>query len=233
MARGRQPNRIPADAERCDKIRKNGERCLNLRYSGSHLCWMHIPPPNRKRAKERATDIEVRQQMHRFAIEPVEDGPEMTGARQLSMELRRAVAWIRFCEAQLQKLPDERAFVYGLVSLETGTDSEEGETGESGSRSERNITKTTNRIVEAARPNAWVELLNWNRVQMTRLVKIWIDAGFEAARLELEIATVDRFFAAINSIVAGLGHDPDDPKVIDVITSAIDRVQELPTLPAA
>jgi hypothetical protein len=234
MPSGRVSGKIPEDSARCAKIKRDDQRCKNPHLPGTAYCYPHTPPPNRKRAAEKATDIRIREEMLRFAIEPVEDSPEMTGQRQLSYELRRSVAWIRFCEAQLQKLPDERAFIYGVTSLETASESESGDTGEGkGGSGKRDITKSRTRVVESAAPHGWVVRLEWNRAQLTRLCKIWIDAGFEQARLELEIATVDRFFTAINTIVSGLGHDVDDPKVIEVITASIERVQELPTLPAA
>jgi hypothetical protein len=166
--------------------------------------------------------------MRRFAIEPVDDGPDMTGQAQLAVELRRTVAWIRFCEAQLQKLDSERDFVYGLVAIETSAASEDG-TAPDGTPVDKVSSNRTERY--EAKVNVWVERLDWNRAHMLKITKQWIDAGYEAARLELEARTVSMFFETMNAVIATLGHDLDDPDVQAAIETTIVAIAERESVP--
>jgi len=221
MVSGRPANETIPDASRCQKTKRNGERCNNRAKLGNRFCYVHIVPANRKRADERAKDARVIGELRRFAIDPLPDGVEMTGQAQLAIELRRTAAWIAFCEAQLQKLEHERDFVYGLVAVESSSKVSEG-TGEKGQAIDGHEATTTER--HEAKVNVWVERLDWNRTHMLKITKQWIDAGYEAARLELETRTVEMFFTTMNRAIAALGHDLDDPRVMDVINAAISGV---------
>lgn len=158
--------------------------------------------------------------MQRYEIAPVPESDVTNGASQLQIELRRTMAWVAFCEAQIQKLETEREMIFGLAGTEF-TESEESGTEDGEDKHTQSETRVTR--YEAAY-NGWVNLLNWNRGHLLQITKQWIAAGFTQQRLELERAQVGILAQVIDRLVIDLGHDATDPATGAIVRDAINAI---------
>lgn len=139
------------------------------------------------------------------------DDPEGRGDMALAAELRRTIAWIRYCEDQIEALggavpqaDDVLADILAspaLVSRETRRGLERDE--------------ATDLVIERLEVGVgvWEEKLRWNRQHLAGLTKQWIAAGFEARRLELAERTMDALERAIDGVLSDLGLNPRDATV--------------------
>lgn len=205
------------DERRCvAKSHQSGQRCGNAALIGITLCRIHHRGTTQR--KEATAVAKVRGTMATYAILPVgESDPEARGDQALGVEIRRTVAWIRFCEHQIQLLQSADEMIYGLVS-ET-----EEESSESGVRDDKDVAIAARKRIraQAAQLNGWVDRLEWNRKHLANLTKQWISAGFEAKRLELETIAFERIDAMLTEVVRQLGHDPNDPNVRQLVAQSL------------
>lgn len=167
----------------------------------------------------------------KLGILPIDrNDPEARGDIALAVEIRRTVAWIRYCERQIERLggdvpeaDDALADVLGglgLVSRETTEGIERDE------QTDLTVRKY------AAGVGVWEEKLRWNRAHLATLTKQWIAAGFEAKRLELAERTLDSLQAAIDGVVRDLGGNPRDPTIRAMILKRLREAAGRPELQA-
>jgi hypothetical protein len=212
---------VPEEARCTAKAKaRSGSRCRNPAVVGARVCRMHggaAPQVLEKRSIELA-----RREMALLRIDPIdEDDAEARGDVALTMEIRRTVAWIRFCTDRISELDSAERLIYGQSgdSTKSTTSRKTGVDGEDPVDVTEEATETA--VANAADINGWVELLNWNRRHLASLSAIWIKAGFEAKRLEMETGAVERFDGALVSVVMALGHDPHDPSVRAAISGVL------------
>lgn len=189
------------DEQRCTRIKADGERCKNPKTRGYDECRPHVgvAPTQLAYAKR----VRVVEQMRKLRIPMIGNDDEeiRDAAALLRAEIRRTVGWIRFCEDKITALDDDDALVWGKVSEEA----------EDGVREDKAVA--ISKVTYGAGANTWLAKLEWNREHLAKLTKMWIDAGFEEARLKLETRALDEFTAAIDAIVADLGFDPNSADV--------------------
>lgn len=185
--------------------------------AGNDACRQHINPAAMRNAEHKAKGIRIGRELDKWGLQPVPESPETNGAAQLSLELRRTIAWINFCERQINALESERDFVWGITASESTSGSE------AGTSDGKDVDKTTNATVERyeSKINVWVERLDWNREHMLKITKQWLDAGFEAQRLNLERSQIEQLGRVLDLVVMGLGHNVGDSHVREVIRSAL------------
>lgn len=220
------------NAEQCEAYaRSTGRRCQKPALTGVTVCRSHggtlpsIRAKSQKAREEREReDLEARINLR--GISP--DDPEARGDVALAAEIRRTVAWIRYCEDQIEALggdvpqaPDALADVLGsvgLVSRETRSGMERDE--------------STDMVIERfeAGVGVWEEKLRWNRNHLASLTKQWIAAGFEARRLELAERTLDELEHAINGVLTDAGLNPRDPELRASIKKRIIEVATRPSI---
>lgn len=168
--------------------------------------------------RTRSEVVRVNRLIERTDVAPIpENDPESAGHTALSMEIRRTVGWIRFCEDRIadllldgaplaeDDLLDTDALSWGVVSRESI-----GATEFPGVNTR-----------EAAGVNVWEEKLRWNRDHLSKLTKQWINAGLDAKRLELRSRTLDVLESAIDAIVRDLGHNPGEASTRAIIATRL------------
>lgn len=221
------------NAEQCEATaRGTGRRCQKPALVGTTVCRTHggSLPSVRDRsriAREERERGNLERRLNLRGIDP--DDPEARGDVALAAEIRRTVAWIRYCEDQILALggdvpdaPDALADVLGsvgLVSRETRSGMERDE-----------ATDLTIERFEAG-VGVWEEKLRWNRSHLAGLTKQWIAAGFEARRLELAERTLDALERAIDGVLGDLGLNPRDPDVRATIKRRLIEAAQRPELP--
>lgn len=218
------------DEQRCQaKAKGTGVRCQKPRMSGLTVCRTHGGATPTAVAKSRKARETIRMERRR-SIAPVRaDSDEARGDGALSMEIRRTVGWIHYCEDKIAELegprlaappPSEAGFEDPLAAgLSWGRTERETMTGvERGEPTEYAKEKWS------AGVNVWEEKLRWNRAHLKDLTRQWIAAGFEAKRLEILQRTLDLFEKTLDGIVRDLGHNPRDAQVRRIIR---DRLQQM------
>lgn len=165
---------------------------------------------------EKAADARAIERMRKLRIPPIaESDREARPDNALAMELRRTVAWIRFCEDKITELSDDEALIFGITERRS----------ERGTRDDADVDVST--LVESAAINGWVERLDFNRKHLLAVTKQWIDAGFEERRLRVEERALDRLETAIDSIVADLGLNPRSADVRQTIRLRLAEVSDI------
>lgn len=144
------------------------------------------------------------------------DDAEANGGYALMMEIRRTVARIRFCDRkiiELSRSQGEGALVWGVTS----------EVDKDGYDKEGPVSVHT--VTKESKVSAWVELQFKERNHLKELSKIWISAGFEQRKLDLQASTVAGLNQVIEDVIRGLGRSPDDANVRSVVQRALRRLQ--------
>lgn len=186
-------------------------------------------PKTRDAADRRHAEMLTMQRRAQFRIEPVsEDDPEADIVEGAAMEYRRTLAWIRFCERQINALETDRELIFGLASTSTSTEhTRESQTGTSaGEDTDVDVERTVTRTVERfdGKINEWVKILNWNREHLDRQISRWLQHGLDVRRLALEDTMVEGMADLIGYVVRELGRDPADPAVRAIIRDAFDHL---------
>lgn len=212
---------LPDDGQ-CTANTRAGARCRAPSLIGVQVCRMHggaLPKVAAKSAREKQRrELELLSKS--TGIRPIDkNDPEARGDVALAVEIRRTVAWIRFCEDQIERAggdvpqaPDALADVMSTLKLSKR---------ETVSGYERGEAVSTKSEVWSAGIDVWEERLRWNRSHLTGLTKQWINAGFEARRLELASRTLDVLEKAIDGIVRDLGHNPRDIAVRQIVSNRL------------
>lgn len=138
---------------------------------------------------------------------------EANGAFALMMEIRRTVARIRFCDVKINELEDDE-MVWGTTRVQD----------EEGYREKGPISVHT--VTKESAVSQWVLLQRWERTHLAKLSKMWIDAGFEQKRLDLQARTVEGLNTAIREIITGLGRDPYEVGVKKVVSRALSKLRK-------
>lgn len=209
--------------QRCDgKVRqgaRRGERCLNPHLPGIGQCRYHggTLPQNAEIARNTRLDDAVRR-----ARVPLIDAndEEATGDGAIAGEIRRTVAWIRYCERMIDDLESDSDVIWGMSERETKVS-----TGKPVVTRQNGKIESSDDSYEITRYgasiNGWVARLEWNRQQLLRVSKIWIDAGFDAKRIEIEQHYVEMLDRAIVMAMVSMGHSASDPAVRKAIYDAL------------
>jgi hypothetical protein len=207
-------------APRCTRIKSDGERCKQAALVGVNVCRYHGGTlPNVRRKSEIA---KVQREFEKSELRAIKaDDPEARGDMALSMEIRRTVAWIRFCEDRIAELIGESP-----MSPEGILDADALSWGVTERQSVGASEFPGINTKEAAGVNVWEEKLRWNRAHLAALTKQWINAGFEARRLELASRTLDVLEKAIDSIVRDLGHNPRDAEIRRIVRDRLAEAAE-------
>lgn len=183
--------------ERCEAANINGLRCHNDAVPGWNICLRHMTPAEKVKVAEAGDTVGQLAQIRKF-LNPIPlTDPEANPLVAFSMEFRRSIGLIHFYEEQLNKLKDEREFVWGKVEAEKVRASEWQGLNEKW----------------AARENIWLKLLNDERERMMRMEKIWLTANLGAQQLELQKRVVSSIDFAMQRVLQKLGVDIRDPKV--------------------
>jgi hypothetical protein len=216
----------PSDADRCTRIKKSGERCGNWALAGVTVCKYHGGTLPSVRAKSEV--FKAQRETEKHAPRAIShDDPEGRGDLALGMEIRRTVGWIRYCEAQIALLGAPRA---GESAQEAADEDVSDVLGglqlaeqETQHGTERGEETALSREKWTSGVNVWEEKLRWNRHHLAALTKQWINAGFEAKRLEIQGRTLDVLEKAIDGIVRDLGRNPRDAEVRAIVRKRLEQ----------
>jgi hypothetical protein len=173
-----------------------GRRCTNGKLPGQDVCRMHGGASGQ--AKVAAEVRKVREQVAVLAArltDPV-DGEDLDPAEIVSESIRiqyRVCAWFWARVVALEP----RAFVWTKTKEKIG--------GDDGG------------ITFEPKAHAWYVLWREAVDKRDRLCLDAIKAGFEERRVRLAEREADRFVALVDQVLVAFGHDPEDPKVADVV----------------
>jgi hypothetical protein len=205
-------------AKRCGSLTALGKRCKNPALIGTEVCRKHGGSLPSVKAKS-----EIVKRSREFGIAPIDaDDPESRGDIALAVEIRRTVAWIRYCEARIEAaggaVPSDAAAEAALADILGGLQLISHTTVSGVERGDETSLETS---VYGHGINVWEEKLRWNRAHLATLTKQWIAAGFEARRLELQERTINAFEKAQHGILSDLGLDFRNPEVRAVVKKRI------------
>lgn len=154
-------------------------------------------------AKSRTLAI-VRTGLGKLVTPIDEDDPVLDPFEGFKYELRRTEGAIRYYEDKIAQLKEDEAF-WGTTKE---TDQNSGE-----------FAGTD--VVREAKTNAYIAAWQWERVHLTDLHKVWIAAKMDERWLAAQSKYVDEQDQVITAVVLGLGRDPRDPDVRDVVRRAL------------
>lgn len=197
---------------RCTGIRSDGNPCRAWAVHGTTVCRKHGAQLPNVRAKAAARRVEtvVRNAMTGYGL-PLPDGPNSSPESQLLGEIRRTGGHIKFLEEKVATLAHDD-IVWGRVTKEVQ---------EATGFSEDNKAGSYEKVVDQARLNVWVELYQKERKHLVDVCRIAIAAGFEERRVQVEEQAAAALNAVIAKILYGLGMDPLDPEVRNVVRMSL------------
>lgn len=195
-----------AQGIKCSGIKTDGTPCKNWAVTGTTVCRKHGAqlPAVRQKAAERRVERVMRNAMAGYGS-PLPEGPESSPESQLLLEIRRTGGHVAFLEEKVASIAHDD-IVWGRV-LEEVKDA----TG----YSEDNHSYT--KSVDQARLSIWVDLYQKERNHLVNVCRIAIAAGFEERRVTAEETASTALNAVIANILYGLGLDPLDPEVRNVV----------------
>jgi hypothetical protein len=201
----------PTRGVRCHAIaRSTGQQCQRWAVDGADVCRKHgaqLPVVRARAASNRAARI-VEQALAGYGS-PLPEGPDATPEAQILAEIRRTGGHVKFLEEKVATLAQDD-IVWGRVMKEVKEATGWGENNDS-------YVKT----VDQARHNIWVELYQRERKHLVDVCKVAIAAGFEERRVQAEEQAATAVNAVIAKIIYGLGQDPLDPEVRNVVRMAL------------
>lgn len=200
--------------------KRTAVRCSAKAFDGAKYCSTHQAAFERKLARDRDSEDDVamgvlvpaqNETLVAAGMISHEDA-EANGAFALMQEIRRTVARIRFCDIKINELAaqeGDNALIWGTTKIES----------QSGYDSKGAISVAT--VTKESKLSAWVELQRWERNHLKSLSKMWIDAGFEQRKLDLQAQTIDGLNAVIKSVVEGLGRSVNEQSVRELVTRSL------------
>ena len=208
------------ESQKCRKIKRDGSQCGNWALFGLPNCKVHGSGTKTARAKSDRLRAEskILNAMSRLVTPISADDWEANPANALVMDVRRTVSRIRYYDEKLMQLA-EQDLIWGRTSEETEEKVGTGVEGESFERSQR---------TDEAKPHVYHEMQMRERQHLLQLSKVWISANLDAKRFELEQQTVLALNDAITAIVRGLGRDPQDPEVRNVVRATLIALPGVP-----
>lgn len=163
----------------------------------------------REKSNRVRAEAVVRVGLARF-VQPIDaDDWESNPINSLSMELRRTIGAIRYCEEKIAQLGAEHDLVWGVSKSETSVGTVEDK-----------ITDSATETYEA-KVNIYEVIRMENREHLLKIHAIWINAKLDARKLEIEQRIIDRLDGVISSILIGLGHSTADAEVRKVVRESL------------
>lgn len=191
----------------CGAKTRNGTPCAKAPMVGLTRCRMHggASPV----LADRHGLAVMRRGMGRLITPVDENDTEVDPFNGFVMEVRRTLGAIRFYEEQIAKLSTDDDDVDAAV---WGTTKEVDQN--SGEFAGTDITRE-------ARPNIWITEWRREREHLTELHKVWIAAKMDERRWNAEQRHFEELDEIVTAVVVGLGKDPRDPAVRDVVRRAL------------
>lgn len=197
----------PTRGVKCKAMaRSTGMRCERWPIDGADVCGKHggqLPAVKQKAAVRRVERV-VRNAMVGYGS-PLPDGPASSPESQILLEIRRTGGHVQFLEEQVATIKHED-LVWGRISDEV-----KDATGYS--EDNHSYVKT----VDQARVSIWVDLYQKERAHLVNVCRIAMAAGFEERRVKAEEQAASAVNMVIGNILHGLGLDPMNPEVRNVV----------------
>lgn len=195
-------------------------RCSAKAFDGAKYCPRHEAAYQRAQERKRNSEddaimgviVPVQNEELLAAGMISHEDAEANGAFALMSEIRRTVARIRYCDIKINELAEKdsgNALIWGKTRVEK-TNGYDGK----GAISVAVVTKES-------KLSPWVELQFRERQHLSRLSKMWIDAGFEQRKLDLQANTIDGLNRVIKSVVEGLGRSVNEQSVRELVTRSL------------
>jgi hypothetical protein len=197
----------PTRGVKCTAMaRSTGKRCERWPVNGTDVCLKHgaqLPAVKQKAAQRRAATV-MKNAMAGYGS-PLPEDANASPESQLLLEIRRTGGHVAFLEEKVATIAHDD-IVWGRI-LEEVKDA----TG----YSEDNHSYT--KSVDQARLSIWVDLYQKERKHLVDVCRIAIAAGFEERRVTAEETASTALNTVIANILYGLGLDPLDPEVRNVV----------------
>lgn len=193
-----------AQGIKCTGMTSAGAKCKNWAVTGTTVCRKHGAqlPAVRQKAAERRAERVVRNAMAGYGF-PLPEGTQPED--QLLLEIRRTGGHVQFLEEKIATIKQDD-LVWGRIS-------EEVKDATGYSENDSSYTKS----VDQARLSIWVDLYQKERRHLVDVCRIAIAAGFEGRRVAAEEQAAAAVNMVIGNILYGLGLDPLDPEVRNVV----------------
>lgn len=175
--------------------RETGDQCKSPAILGSTVCPKHGGSAPQVRLAAEA--VQIRARLEKFTEGEPLNSRLMSPVAALEWEFARIIGRIKWYDERISELAREKDLWWGLAKKEKIGAAEY--TG-------------TNRTYEA-RENMLLKLQNDERTRLERLSKIWIDAKFEAARLEVNGQFAGAVNRAVREVLRSLDIDEKDAEI--------------------
>ncbi len=204
--------------------KRTGNQCGLKAFDGAKYCEKHQAAYERhiERKQNEADNVAL------GVIVPVQnealnaagliqhDDAEANGAYALMMEIRRTVARIRYCDRKIEELaledPSGNNLIWGTTKVENKDGFEKGERVSLGT------------VTKESAISQWVLLQRFEREHLLKCSKMWIDAGFEQRKLDLQVQTIDGLNRVIKNVVEGLGRSVAEEQVRRLVQRALSEL---------
>jgi len=143
--------------------------------------------------------------MVRFVTGISKDDPEANILTGFENEYRRCIGRIRWYDEQIQLIDDEQALIWGKTKKENK------------SATEFTGTDTT----YEARRHMWLVLQDEERKVLREMAKIWISAGLDVKRLEIERSKIEAIDRTLLRILERVGVDVYSDDVRRVVSKEL------------
>lgn len=196
------------ETTRC-KARSNAtkERCGNPARLGYTVCRNHGAGGELHKARGESI-VKERQQIKaisRFVVGISKDDPEANILVGFENEYRRCMGRIRWYDEQIELLDDEARLIWGQTKEEDKSAVEFS-----------GVDKTYE-----ARKHMWLTLQDEERKNLREMAKVWLQAGLDVKRLEIERSKVDAIDRALFRILERAGVDVYSDSVRKIVSSEL------------
>jgi hypothetical protein len=176
-----------------------GESCERLAPMDEVLCLKH------KSEAKKNPSIAFSNWAEEFITPEPGNSPLLNPIAALEWEYARTIGRIKFYDARLAALREERELWWGKTREESITASE----------------YTGLNTTYEARENMILTLQGEERTRLERLTKLWIDTKFEAARLEVAGVFAGSVNRAVRKVLEALNVDEQDAEIRRTVAAAI------------
>jgi hypothetical protein len=195
--------------------RRKGDPCCRQAIAGAVVCPSHGAgaPQAKVKAQERVVEARALGEVGKLHADGLAAMEGLTGVEQMILRIDSAGARAFGFEQLLNALPERSQWSYTTNVDDKGAMQrfvlieEEGRVGPD---DKGNI-----------KLHVYEEGLRYWSAEHARLLKIAADIGIEERRLQLRTDQVRLVTSVIRHVVAGLGHDLDDPAVVPVVSAAL------------
>jgi hypothetical protein len=171
---------------------------------GTRVCYLHGGKSPAVQDKVQRAKVAIG--LARLVTPIDEHDIEADPIKSFEVEFRRTIAAIRYYEAKLVEITDEKDLIWGKTREDFKTATEFAGVDET----------------YEAKIHLYEERRFQERRHLLDLQKLWVVAKLGERKLAIEQTTVDALVGAMNAVIVGMNANPNDPSVRAIVRQAIE-----------